>query len=94
MQKGAITPHTDPYEIGTPWTALWASVMVQGIIDMDSSDKHERKRAYDWFWADEMQPGAFLWICEMLDLDANRLQFMCMSREGRARLLARSWWTA
>lgn len=74
---------------GDPYTALWASVMVQGIMDMDSHVNSDRDSARRWYWEDAGEIGSFSWICEMLDLNFERLQFACMSREGRANLLRR-----
>lgn len=71
------------------YTALWAAVLVQSVRDMDSSEGKglEELRAKRYIFDDRKGVGSFWWICEMLDLDYNRLQVMCLSREGRKRLL-------
>jgi hypothetical protein len=80
-------PHLE--QMGTPCTALWASVLVQAIGDMDSRVRSDAKAARDWVFDDSIGIGSFRWICEMLDLDYDRLQFACLSRHSRRTLLGR-----
>ena len=93
MQKGVIGLPSEIEAVGNPYTALWACVMVRGVLDMDDRSKPVSTDAKEWCWSDEQTPGSFWWICEMLDLDYNKIQMACLTREGRSRLTSRSWWT-
>jgi hypothetical protein len=66
---------------------LWAGVISQAIVDMDSSMISERAAAKRWIFFGETRPGSFLWICDHLDLDAGKLQTLCLSRSGRKSLV-------
>lgn len=33
-----------------------------------------RQDALDWFYSDEEYPGAFLWVCEVLEMNARELR--------------------
>jgi hypothetical protein len=72
------------------YTALWAAVMIVAIEDMDIPGGAENAKR--WIFGDGETAGSFIWICDMLDLDYNRLQMACMSREGRKELLQRHSW--
>lgn len=65
--------------------ALWAAVMYQAISDMDSWS--ERRPAVDWIYGERENEGSMRWVCDMLDLDYHKLQNLCMTREGRSKLL-------
>ena len=86
-----MTPHfatiTDLEGISTPWTALWTSVLITAIEDMDSRNVETAALARCWLWDERTGVGSFLWICEMLDLDVQRLQIACRSEESRRALL-------
>jgi len=53
--------------------ALWANVLKFAICDL-KHDLYSRKTEY-WFNKTENEgPGSFVWICFMLDLDADSLR--------------------
>jgi len=67
--------------------ALWSSVIVQAIKDMDSRILCDIRVAKNWMYTDNrIGIGSFDWICQMLDLDADRIRTICLTREGRKRL--------
>lgn len=86
------TLYTEPqfYSESNPCTALWAAVLVTAIHDLD--DKVEWARTRNWLYDDSEEIGSFAWICDVLDLDANKIQIACLSREGRKELLQRHSW--
>lgn len=66
---------------------LWASVISQAICDVDlRGDRVVRAQAMRWLNSDAQNEGSLRWICDMLDLDADRIRMMCMSRTGRKSL--------
>lgn len=67
--------------------ALWSSVIVQAIKDMDSRLLGDCRVAKNWMYSEVGHtPGTFDWICQMLDLDADRIRTICLTRDGRKRL--------
>lgn len=78
--------------ISTPETALWSAVVLQAIKDMDSPIAIDRAQAMGWLDSDETGVGSMRWICDMLDLDYNRILFLTLSRDGRKRILQPRMW--
>lgn len=72
------------------YARLWAGVVSQAIADMDSRYLSERAAAKRWVYSGESRPGSFLWVCDHLDLDPNKLQTMCMTRDGRKKLIRKN----
>ena len=66
---------------------LWAAVLYQAVKDIDSNTKGA---ASHWMWSRRSDPGSMRWICDMLDLDYNKLTHLCMTRDGRSKILRRS----
>jgi hypothetical protein len=74
------------------YRSLWASVLIQAIRDMDGPLAIERSRARTWLLAPRekgarVQPQSVHWICEHLDIDADRLQTAIMFRTRRAAVV-------
>lgn len=69
------------------YRALWAAVLYQAIRDADRGDG--RGTAMDWIYAPRSGAGSMRWICDMLDLDYRKLQHLCMTRNGRSKVLKR-----
>ena len=70
--------------------AVWAAVITTAIKDMDYNGPLReaiRQHARNWLFSNESTPQSFLWICEMLDLDGGRIQTLCLTREGRAKIV-------
>ncbi len=66
---------------------LWASVISQAICDIDlRGDRVVRAQAARWINSDSQEAGSLRWICDMLDLDAEKIRMRCMSRSGRKSL--------
>lgn len=63
---------------------IWAAVVHQAIKDIDQSP---RGAAADWMYSKRTSVGSMRWICDMLDLDYNKLLTLCMTRAGRAVIL-------
>jgi hypothetical protein len=68
-----------------PYRALWASVLYSAIADLNrrSYDRGAKKYVY----SGETGVGSMRWVCDMLDLDYDRLQVLSMTREGRRQIL-------
>ena len=66
---------------------LWAAVLWQAIKDADYSEG--RGAAYNWIFSNRSDVGSMRWICDMLDLDYDKLQTLSMSRAGRSKILGR-----
>lgn len=65
--------------------ALWASVLIQAIKDLDSY--MDRKLAYDYIFVEpDRGVGCFIWVCNVLGLDPEAVRTVVMTREGRARI--------
>lgn len=76
--------NTDPYR------ALWSSVLYQAVRDADGEIIRGRKGpAFYWIYSDRKDVGSMRWICDMVDFDYNKLQTLCMTRAGRAKILKR-----
>lgn len=69
-----------------PVRRLWASVIQQAVVEMDSRDTLLRLDATAFMFAASQEVGSVAWICDALDLDAERLRTACTSRAGRARI--------
>ena len=67
---------------------LWAAVLWQAIKDADYAEG--RGAAYNWIFSKRSDVGSMRWICDMLDLDFDKLQTMSMSRAGRSKILGRT----
>ena len=68
-----------------PYRALWAAVVYQAIADLNRIGY--ARRAKEWIYSDQQGVGSMRWVCDMIDLDYDRLQFLSMSREGRRQIL-------
>lgn len=66
---------------------LWAAVVYQAVKDIDCSTKGA---AADWMFSKSTRVGSMRWICDMLDLDYGKLTTMCLTRDGRSRILRRA----
>lgn len=42
-----------------------------------------RAQAARWINSDSQEAGSLRWICDMLDLDAEKIRMRCISRSGR-----------
>jgi len=65
---------------------LWAAVMYQAIKDVDCGDS----RGINWVYSRRTGVGSMRWICDMLDLDYNKLSMLCTTRDGRSMILRRA----
>jgi hypothetical protein len=65
---------------------LWAAVMYQAIKDVDCGDS----RGINWVYSRRTGVGSMRWICDMLDLDYNKLSMLCTTRDGRSVILRRA----
>jgi hypothetical protein len=65
---------------------LWAAVLYQAIKDVDYGESP----AINWVYSRRKGIGSMRWICDMLDLDYHKLTALCMTRDGRSRILRRS----
>lgn len=73
-----------------PYRALWAATLFQAIRDAEAEIVRGRKGpAFNWIYSDRTGVGSMRWICDMVDFDYNKLQMLCMTRAGRARILKR-----
>ena len=80
---------------------LWSAVVHQAVRDLDEGGDIVTKgvagtgsgrvttasRALDWIYSGRQDAGSMFWICDMLDLDYNKLLTLCMTREGRRKIL-------
>ncbi len=78
----AALPRNDDDE---PYRALWSSVLYLAIRDCNR--KGNARAALHWIYAPHDEVGSLRWICDMLDLDYQKLQNICMTREGRSKIL-------
>lgn len=69
----------------TSYRALWASVLLQAIRDVDN--KEERYEALDYLHSFSEKERSFNWICDMLDLDTERIRTLTLTHTGRRKLL-------
>ena len=66
---------------------LWSAVLWQANKDADNADG--RGAAFHWIFSRRDDAGSMRWICDMLDFDYNKLQSLCMTRDGRKKILGR-----
>lgn len=64
---------------------LWSAVIHQAVHDLDGVANATLAR--DWIYGKRQDVGSMFWVCDMLDLDYNKLQTLCMTREGRRQIL-------
>ncbi|MBF0127983.1 MAG: helix-turn-helix domain-containing protein [Magnetococcales bacterium] len=62
-----------------PENDLWASVMEQALADL--ANRQHRQKAFLWFSSRDVQPGSFLFICDALNLDANKVLAFAKQRK-------------
>ena len=57
-------------------TGIWAAVIVQAVRDCapKRGGKAEAQAAARWLDSDERGPCSFLWLCDVLDLDARAIR--------------------
>lgn len=68
------------------YRALWASVLLQAIKDLDTI--REAPSAKWWiFQSTETGAGSYHWVCNQLDIDEHQLAITCTTREGRWKIL-------
>lgn len=66
-----------------PYLRLWIEVMRLGVQDFcyararGSSYNHPH---IQWFWSDSQEPGSYLWLCHLLDLDPAKSRSQVMRR--------------
>lgn len=68
-----------------PIRALWAAIVYQAIADMNRAGY--ARKASEWIYSDQQDIGSMRWVCDMIDLDYDRLQMLSMTREGRRQIL-------
>jgi len=68
-----------------PYRRIWASVLYLAIRDCNRGGY--QRVAMNWIYSSNTHVGSLRWICDMLDLDFNAVQQMCMTREGRSKIL-------
>lgn len=65
---------------------LWAGVLRQAIKDLDVES--EALSAKRWMYKYTIKGvGSYHWVCNMLDIDENKLAIACLTREGRRKVL-------
>jgi hypothetical protein len=57
--------------------ALWLAVLDQALNDLTftgyaspSEELHVQRSAYSWLWSDSREPGSFLFVCDILEIDS------------------------
>ncbi len=71
-----------------PYRRIWASVLYLAIRDCNRGG--HRRAAMHWIYSHHSGVGSLRWICDMLDLDYVAVQNICMTREGRTKILKRN----
>lgn len=73
-------PHFETFE-----QELWFTVLWQAVADLEPSEKPVIKHAARrWIESHLYSPGSFLWICDHLELNAERLRRRIFERAGIA----------
>lgn len=68
------------------YRALWAAILIQAVKDIDS--ELEAKEAKWWVFDSYREDiGSINWICSMLDIDVGKIQTLCLTQEGRWKIL-------
>jgi hypothetical protein len=65
---------------------LWAAVMYEAVRGVDRGEAP----AINWVYSRRTGVGSMRWICDMLDLDYNKLSILCTTRDGRSVILRRA----
>jgi len=75
--------------------ALWAAVLIQAIEDVNWTPKetisqaikqrhlHEKEKAKAYLKAKRAGIGSFLWICELFDIDPDKVREAIFDNNGR-----------
>ena len=72
---------------GEQYRKLWVSVLLMAVRDMNTGRAREARY---WLFSNRRDIGSARWICDVLDIDLHSLQFCCMTREGRKKILGSS----
>ncbi|MBF0295805.1 MAG: helix-turn-helix domain-containing protein [Magnetococcales bacterium] len=62
-----------------PESDLWASVLEQALADL--SDRSHRRKALLWFSSRDDAPGSFLFVCDALNLDPDKVLAFARQRK-------------
>lgn len=70
--------------------ALWAKVLLEAYEDLKTQRKiktlrtfNDRQEIQNWIMSNKIEIGSFLWICQALGLNTNRIrQKMLMERRN------------
>lgn len=66
--------------------ALAASVILKAIEDYQGHERAHREDAKRFFASDSKRPYGFLWICEMLDTDPEKIRMELNTRNLMHRM--------
>jgi hypothetical protein len=62
---------------------LWAAVLCQAVCDLRYHRSALQHFTRLWFESDKREPGSFLWVCELLELDASWLRRRLLEMAGK-----------
>lgn len=70
---------------------LWAYVVLQALRDANSYQDWRYKPAQEWLEDDAFEVGSLAWICELFDVDFQRVRRAVATRESRRAMLDCGW---
>lgn len=73
-----------------PERRLWIAVIHQAIEDMDSPRRELAVNAHQWFRRAGTRVRGLGWICDMLDLDMDKIQELVVADRSRRQFVGRS----
>lgn len=75
--RAPIRTTGDVPDLGPKERALWAAVLEAAVQDI-RRDLYRKDRERDadraWFGSETVRPGAFVWICELMNLDPDAIR--------------------
>ena len=71
---------------GIRCAALAASVLIQAIEDYQGHEREHREDAKRFFASDSKRPYGFLWLCDHLDIDPEKIRMELNTRNLMHRM--------
>ena len=70
--------------VDDPRKHLWAAVLGRAVDDLKSKNQLQRSSAEYWLRnRKKTGPGSYLWVCDVLDVDADRMMKIAFNRKKK-----------
>lgn len=100
LGNDAMGAYEDAHQGGAPERRLLLAILERAILDFVGNEPREVESASDWFFGEQngggcdrpSLPFSFQWVCEGLDLDAQRVAAFVSALPKRGRRRIAPWY--